>query len=129
MSKSVLDFSAARNPRSSAVSKFILMMSGPMHPTKARKHFWYLFRLLLGLVLFYLLITSHERSTVLLCAAGVVLLHGIVTFSLPRLWRRVGMPFSLSWLATVWIVYEGENHSRLSSHALTIPFPGFPAIQ
>src|ERR1700704_582209 len=99
MSKSVLDFSAARNPRSSAVSKFILMMSGPMHPSKARKHFWYLFRLLLGLVLFYLLITSHERSTVLLCAAGVVLLHRIVTFSLPRLWRRVGMPTAAVYLS------------------------------
>jgi uncharacterized protein YjeT (DUF2065 family) len=83
-----------------------------MHPTRARTHFWYAFRLLLGLVLFYLLITSHERSTVLFCAVGVVVLHGIVTFSLPRLWHRAGMPtaallyISLSWLATVWIVYE-----------------------
>jgi hypothetical protein len=95
----VLDFSAARNPRSSAVSKFILMMSGPMHPTKARKHLWYLFRFLLGLVLFYLLITSHERSTVLLCAVGVVLLHRIVTFSLPRLWCQVGMPTAAVYLS------------------------------
>jgi hypothetical protein len=51
-----------------------------MHPTKARTHFWYLLRLLLGLVLFYFLITPLERSTVLLRAVGVVLLHGIVTF-------------------------------------------------
>ena len=83
-----------------------------MQPARARTHFWYLLRLLLGLVLFYFLITSHERSTVLFCAVGVVLLHGVVTFSLPRLWRRAGMPtaalwyISLSWLATVWIVYE-----------------------
>jgi uncharacterized protein YjeT (DUF2065 family) len=90
----------------------MLMISGSMQPAKAKTHFWYLFRLLLGLVLFYFLITSHERRTVLLCAVGVVLLHGIVTFSLPRLWHRAGMPttallyISLSWLATVWIVYE-----------------------
>src|SRR6202163_1056591 len=88
------------------------LISGSMQPAKARTHFWYLFRLLLGLVLFYFLITSHERRTVLLCAVGVVLLHGIVTFSLPRLWRRAGMPtaalwyISVSWLATMWIVYE-----------------------
>ena len=74
-------------------------MSGPMHPTKARKHFWYLFRLLLGVVLFYLLITSHERSTVLLCTVGVVLLHRIVTFSLPRLWRQAGMPTTAVYLS------------------------------
>ena len=83
-----------------------------MQSAKARTHFWYLFRLLLGLVLFYLLIISHERSTVLFRAVGVILLHGVVTFSLPRLWRRAGMPttalwyISLSRLATVWIVYE-----------------------
>ncbi len=90
----------------------MLIISGSMQSAKARTHFWYLFRLLLGLVLFYFLITSHERSTVLFCAVGVVLLHGVVTFSLPRLWRRAGMPTAalwyiyLSWLATVWIVYE-----------------------
>jgi hypothetical protein len=62
---------------------------------------------MLGLVLFYLLMTSHERRTVLVCAVGVVL-----TLSLPRLWQRAGMPtaallyISLSWVATVWIVYE-----------------------
>ena len=83
-----------------------------MQPAKTKTHFWYLFRLLLGLVLFYFLITSHERSTVLLCALGVIVLHGIVSFSLPRLWHRAGMPSAallyicLSWLATVWIVYE-----------------------
>jgi uncharacterized protein YjeT (DUF2065 family) len=71
-----------------------------------------MFRLLLGLVLFYFLITSHERSAVLFCAASVVVLHGIVTFSLPRLWHRAEMPATallyicLSWLATLWIVYE-----------------------
>src|ERR1700676_3251591 len=113
MSSLELGFSAARNPGSSAVSRihahnFRVNAAGK----GARTHFWYLFRLLLGLVLFYFLITSHERRTVLLCAVGVVLLHGIVTFSLPRLWRRAGMPtaalwyISVSWLATMWIVYE-----------------------
>jgi hypothetical protein len=80
-----------------------------MQSAKARTHFWYLFRLLLGLVPVYLLITSHERSTVFFCAADVVLLHGVVTFSLLRLWRRAGMPtalwyISLSLLATARIV-------------------------
>jgi uncharacterized protein YjeT (DUF2065 family) len=76
------------------------MISGSMQPAKAKTHLWYLFRLL------------HDRSTVLLCAVGVIVLHGIVSFSLPRLWHRAGMPsiallyICLSWLATVWIVYE-----------------------
>jgi hypothetical protein len=64
------------------------------------------------LVLFDFLTACHERNTVLFCAVGVVALHGIVTFSLPRLWHHSGIPYTallyicLSWLATVWIVYE-----------------------
>jgi hypothetical protein len=40
-----------------------------MQPAKAKTHLWYLFRLL------------HDRSTVLLCAVGVIVLHGIVLFA------------------------------------------------
>jgi hypothetical protein len=87
------------------------MISESMDPAKARTHFWYMFRLFarIGTVLF----PNHiSRSAVLFCAASVVVLHGIVTFSLPRLWHHAGMPSTallyicLSWLATVWIVYE-----------------------
>jgi hypothetical protein len=68
------------------------------------------FGFLLGLVLFYFLITSHERSEVLFCAASVVVPHGIVLFT-PKLMAPRGDALyrslvCLSWLATVWIVYE-----------------------
>ena len=89
----------------------MLMISGSMQPAKAKTQFWYLFRLLLGLVLFYFLITSHDRSTVLLCAVGVIVLRGIVAFR-SHAYGTAGegstalLYICLSWLATVWIVYE-----------------------
>jgi hypothetical protein len=62
-----------------------------MHLTKARTRFWYLFRFLLGLALFYFPIKSHEWSAVFCVdvVVDVVVLHGIVIFSLPRLIHTV----------------------------------------
>jgi hypothetical protein len=112
MSSLELGFSAVRNPRSSAVSRIHAHNFRVNAGGKSENPFLVFASTFAGTGAVYLLITSHERRTVLLCAVGVVLLHGIVSFSLPSLWHRAAMPptalwyISLSWLATVWIVYE-----------------------
>jgi hypothetical protein len=90
MSSLALGSSAAPNPRNSAVSKIHAHYLWVNAVGKGENPLLVLVSTLAGLVLFYLLITSHERSTV------------------------------LSWLATVWIVYERVKIA-LSSRAAPSP--------
>jgi hypothetical protein len=101
------------------------MISGSMQPAKAKTQFWYLFRLLLGLVLFYFLITSHERSTILLCSAGVNRAARNCELFAPALMAPRGDALYrslvyLSFMAGDGLdcLCKGENHSELTSDAL-----------
>jgi hypothetical protein len=123
MSSLELGFPAVRNPRSSAVSR---IHAHNFRVNAARKD---ADPFLVFVSTFAGLITSHERSTVLVCAVGVVALHGIVTFSLPRLWHRAGIAYPcprvcLSFMASdgVDCLRKSENRPQFTSNALTTRF-------
>jgi hypothetical protein len=94
------------------VLKSELLAHGALTPHKAKFHPWSILPLVLLLVAYFFLFTSHVRTVVISAGVAALALQGAGTYSLWRVWRGKTLPrlvvptYVMTWLVLAWLVYQ-----------------------
>ncbi|MGO9640972.1 MAG: hypothetical protein ACLP1Y_06695 [Candidatus Acidiferrales bacterium] len=89
-----------------------LTAHGTIVPLKVRISILSLLPIVLGVLLYVLFFTSHERGVVVFSGVAVLLFQGFASFLLLRFRRRMAMPklavlsVVISWLLIGWIIFQ-----------------------